>query len=194
MQKNLLLFGSIILSLVLITGCNQETSTNKQRNTNSASENTTTTTGESNSTNQEAVNEAIKAAEEYKNKEYKVEASEDILSEDAILLRNEELKPFFTDSFYTKAVDTRYTILPLTIADKQKLSLKPENLKFSLVDDKNDIIELEYNVDLVLTDQGDKESKRVPLEGILTLEDVNGAWLVQGDRYDSAAFKKLTNE
>lgn len=198
MRRMLLLFGTIALSLVLVTGCTQDspTNTNEAQNTNAASENTGTGHGEShsNSTDQEAVNEAVRTAEEYKNKEYRVEAAGDLLSEDAIQSRNEELKPFFTESFYTKAVDARYTILPLTAADKQQLSLKPENLRFSLVEDKQDIIELRYNVDLVLMDQGDKESKRVPAEGILTLENVNGEWLIQGDRFDSAAYNKLTNE
>jgi outer membrane murein-binding lipoprotein Lpp len=193
-MRNKLLFGSIVLSLALFTGCSQDNLNNEKQNTNSASENTVTNNGEGNSINKEAVEEAIKAAQEYKNIEYTVENSEDVLSEDAVQSRNEELKPFLTESFYTNAVDTRYTTLLLTITDKQKLSIKPENLKFNLVDDKNDIIELRYNVDLVLIDQGDKESKRVPLEGILTLKNVNDNWLVQGDRYDSAAFNKLTKE
>lgn len=193
-MRNKLLLGSVVLSLALFTGCSQDNLNNEKQNTNSASENTVTNNGESTSINKEAVKEAIKAAQEYKNIEYTVENSEDVLSEDAVQSRNEELKPFLTESFYTNAVDTRYTTLPLTIADKQKLSIKPENLIFNLVDDKNDIIELRYNVDLVLIDQGDKESKRVPLEGILTLKNVNDNWLVQGDRYDSAAFNKLTKE
>lgn len=46
-------------------------------------------------------------------------------------------------------------------------------------------------MDLVLLDKDDKESKRVPLEGILTLFDVDGKWLVQGDRFDTVALMNL---
>lgn len=42
-----------------------------------------------------------------------------------------------------------------------------------------------------MLDKDDKESKRVPLEGILTMFDVDGQWLVQGDRFDSEALMKL---
>lgn len=144
--------------------------------------------------NGQIVDEAIKAAETYKITEYNVKASQDILSDESIQKRNEELKPFFTEEFVKKAVDTRYTLLPLQVANKQQLSLKPENLKFSLSDQKKDIVELKYTVDLVLLDQEGNESNRVSLEGILTLFDVNGQWLVQGDRYDSNSFNKLINQ
>lgn len=39
-----------------------------------------------------------------------------------------------------------------------------------------------------------KERKRVPLEGGLILVNVNGQWLVQGDRLDAPAFEKLIVE
>ncbi|UQZ34878.1 hypothetical protein C2I18_15860 [Paenibacillus sp. PK3_47] len=194
MSKKLLLVGSIALSLVFINGCSQETPANEPPHINSAAGNAVTANPDSSSTNQEAVNKAIEAAEAYKNKEYTVEAAGDVLSDEAIQTRNEELKPFFTDDFYAKAVDTRYTALPLTAVHEHKLSLQPDNLVFTLVNDKKEIIELRYNADLVLTDQEDKESSRVPVEGILTLKEVNGAWLIQGDRFDSAAFNQLINK
>ncbi|MRN55434.1 hypothetical protein [Paenibacillus monticola] len=157
----------IILSFVLITGCSQAAS------------------------NTAEVDDAVKAAENYKNVEYDIKASADILSETSIQQRNEEMKPFFTESFYEKAVNYRYTTLPLEASQKQKLSLKPENLQFKLEEQKKDIVELNYTVDLVLLDQEGKESQRIPMEGILTLFEVNGEWLVQGDRFDNPAFKKL---
>lgn len=163
MRKFTALLSLMVLSLALIMGCSSKT------------------------------DGAVKAAEKYKNVEYTVKASEDLLSEESILARNEEMKPFFTDYFSEKAVSSRYTGLPLKVAYKHKVSLKPDNLKFSLSDQKEDIVELKYTVDLVLLDEEDKESKRVPLEGILTLFDVEGQWLVQGDRFDNAAFSELIN-
>lgn len=139
----------------------------------------------------QAVNEAIQAAEVYKTAEYNVQADGDILSAESVQQRNEELQPFFTEHFAQKAVDTRYTILPLQVADSQQLSVKPDNLHFSLSGQKKDNIELTYTLDLVLLDQEGQESDRVPLQGILTLFYVDEQWLVQGDRFDSAAFNKL---
>lgn len=167
MRKFLGLLSTVILSFVLMTGCSQAASDTAK------------------------VDDAVKAAEYYKNVEYDIKASEDILSETSIQQRNEEMKPFFTESFYEKAVNSRYTTLPLEASHKQKLSLKPENLQFKLEEQKKDIVELNYSVDLVLLDQAGKESQRIPMEGILTLFDVNGQWLVQGDRFDNPAFRKL---
>ncbi|WP_410514939.1 hypothetical protein PaeBR_11415 [Paenibacillus sp. BR2-3] len=171
MRKCPWLFGIIFLSLALITGCN-ETASNDDKAT-------------------AEVDNAVKAAEKYINVEYDIKASEDILSDESVQKRNEEMKPFFTEYFFKKAADTRYTLLPLQIAHKQKLSLKPENLHFNVEKQKKGIIELEYTLDLLLLDQEGKENKRIPMEGILTLFDVKGQWLVQGDRYDEPAFEKL---
>ncbi|WP_313640314.1 hypothetical protein [Paenibacillus sp.] len=161
MRKSPLILCMILLSLTLIMGCSSE------------------------------VDDATKAAEKYKNVEYTIKASEDLMSVESILARNEEMKPYFTEYFSEKAIATRITTIPLTIADKQKLSLKPENLKFTLSEQKKDIIELDYIVDLVLLDKDDKESKRVPLEGIMTMFNVDGQWLVQGDRFDTESLMKL---
>jgi hypothetical protein len=161
MRKSLWLLITTLLSLALIMGCSSN------------------------------VDDAMKAAEKYKKFEYTVKVSEDLLSNESAEQRNKELKPFFTEYFYEKAVSSRYTTIPLQVAYKQKLSLQPENLIFSLSEQKKDIIELKYTVDLVLLDKEEKESDRVPLEGILTLFDVDGQWLIQGDRFDKDAFKKL---
>lgn len=165
MRKISWLLSALVLSLVFMTGCNSNTS---------------------------KVDAAIKAADKYKHLEYEVNYSEDILHEDSVIQRNDEMKPLLTENFYQKAVDTRVTILPLQVAHKQQASLKPENLQFSTHNDqKKDIVELKYTVDLVLLDQEGQEKQRVPMEGILTLFDVDGHWLIQGDRLDSVAFRDL---
>ncbi|AHV98877.1 hypothetical protein [Paenibacillus sabinae] len=166
MRKIWSLLSATFLSLLILAGCNSSPN----------------------------VDRAVQAAEKYKQAEYEVKASEDILSETSIRQRNEQMKPFFTDDYYKKAVDTRYTLLPLQAAHKQNLSLKPENLKFNPEERKQDTVELNYTLDLVLSDREGKERKRVPLEGALTLVNVNGQWLVQGDRFDAPAFEKLIVE
>lgn len=161
MRKSPLILSMILLSLTLIMGCSSE------------------------------VDDATKAAEKYKNVEYTIKVSDDLFSEESILARNEEMKPYFTEYYTEKAIGSRITTIPFQIANKQKLSLKPDNLKFTLSEQKKNIVELKYTCDLVLLDKEDKESKRVPLEGILTMFDVDGQWLVQGDRFDSEALMKL---
>lgn len=106
MRKSPLILSMILLSLALIIGCSSE------------------------------VDDATKAAEKYKNVEYTVKASEDLMSDESILARNEEMKPYFTEYFTEKAIASRITTIPIKIADKQKLSLKPENLKFNLSEQK----------------------------------------------------------
>lgn len=135
--------------------------------------------------------EAIQAAEIYKNKEYTVEASHDLMSVESITKRNEELKPLLTEAFYEKAVSTRLTGLALNAADVQQASLRPEKLKFTVSDKKDHWIDLKYTADLVLVDQSDKEVKRVPLEGMITMFQVDGKWLVQGERYGYEALLSL---
>ncbi|GGF67897.1 hypothetical protein GCM10010912_11130 [Paenibacillus albidus] len=172
-----------LLSLLLVTACSSSVSTSDSQNIAPASEN--------NTLNEQSINAAIKAAEAYKNKEYNVIACEDILSTESLQTRNEEMTLFFTEYFKKKAVDTGYTALPLKIANKQQLSLKPESLQFSVMDHRDTIVDLRYKVELILFGPDGKEQNRVPLEGVLTLFDVNGQWLLQGDRFDSAAFHKL---
>ncbi|MBT2292572.1 hypothetical protein J7E73_26240 [Paenibacillus albidus] len=200
MRKFLSMLCISFLSLLLVTACSSSGSTNdshriapaSENTANTSTVNTTATASPNNDTlNEQTVNAALKAAEAYKNKEYNVIASEDILSTESLQTRNEEMTPFFTEYFKEKAVDTRYTALPLQIANKQQLSLKPENLQFSVMDHRDTIVDLRYKVDLVLIGPDGKEQNRVPLEGVLTLFDVNGQWLLQGDRFDSAAFQKL---
>ncbi|MEK5446667.1 hypothetical protein [Paenibacillus sp. FSL R7-0331] len=64
------------------------------------------------------------AAKDYKELEYEVKLTEDILSEESIEARNETMKGFYTEYFSKQAVDLRITVLPLQAAKKQQASLK----------------------------------------------------------------------
>lgn len=214
MRKWTWALGSIVLSLALLSGCSSASSGNNNHPENAApaSENAAPATETVSPAAESAapatdsaapakevitsaeLDAALKIATDYKNTEYTVKASEDVMSIESIRQRNEVMKPYFTDDFYQKAVSTRYTALPLQVVQKQKLSIQPDHLTFTLSDgQKQDIAELKYTVDLVLLDLEGQEQQRVPLEGILTLFKVEGQWLVQGDRFDNAAFSKLIN-
>lgn len=179
------------LTVAAISGCN---STSEQPNRLSASPtNLSSSEPPQNALDQISVRNAIDAATKYKNVEYNVPSYDESLSEESIKKRNDEMKNYLTENFYKKAVDTRYTLLPLQAADKNHVSMKPENLNFIVKDQKNNSVDISYTVDLVLLDLSNKETNRVPIEGILTLSNIKGKWLVQGDRFDSAAFNKLIN-
>lgn len=209
MQKHSWLLSTLFLSLVLFTGCSSSASSNAPEPSPPASEiaapasestsppaESAAPAPESSTSPQDSTTEtaAVQAATEYKNSEYTVKDYADVLSEESIEQRNDAMRSYLTEDFYQKAVSTRYTALPLQVVQKQQMSVKPENLKFTLTDGtKKDIVELKYNVDLVMLDQKGKENKRVPMEGILTMFNVDGQWLVQGDRFDNAAFNKLIN-
>ncbi|OKP81870.1 hypothetical protein A3842_10550 [Paenibacillus sp. P3E] len=209
MQKHLWLLSTLFLSLALFTGCSSSASSNAPEPSPPASEiaapssestsppaESAAPAPESSTSPQDSTAEtaAVQAATEYKNSEYTVKDYADVLSEESIEQRNDAMRSYLTEDFYQKAINNRYTALPLMVVQKQQMSVKPENLKFTLTDGtKKDIIELKYNVDLVLLNQKGKENKRVPMEGILTMFNVDGQWLVQGDRFDNAAFNKLIN-
>lgn len=143
---------------------------------------------------EEMVQEAIQAAEAYKTKEYSVTASEDMLSDDSILARTEEMKPYFTEHFSEKALRTRYTVVPFHAAHIRNTSLHPENLSFSISGREENMIDLIYEVDLVLGDDVSSDSERVPMQGTLTLSYEEGKWLVQEDHFDSVAFNDLISK
>ncbi|QWU17182.1 hypothetical protein KP014_08460 [Paenibacillus sophorae] len=185
------MLGTIFLALALITGCNQSASNTGLESAAPANE----SSNPSNEVKAAAeVNDAVKAAEAYKKVEYEIKASEDILSAESVHKRNEAIKPYLTEHFYEKASSTRYTILPLKVADKQKVSLKPVDLQCDLREKKENIILLNYKLNLLFLDQEGKETKRIPIDGILTLFNVDGHWLIQGDTFDVNTFKDFIVE
>ncbi|AIQ53422.1 hypothetical protein [Paenibacillus sp. FSL R7-0331] len=189
---SVILIGTALL-LTFMSGCqqNNKASESSQSVATSSSNSNTPTESQKPDLDEKEINDATLAAKDYKELEYEVKLTEDILSEESIEARNETMKGFYTEYFSKQAVDLRITVLPLQAAKKQQASLKPENLVFNLVGQKPDVVELRYNVDLVLLDQDRKEKERVPLEGVLTLFKENEKWLIQGDRFDSPAFQKL---
>ncbi|SDM29962.1 hypothetical protein SAMN05428961_11324 [Paenibacillus sp. OK060] len=185
MRKLSWIIGLTLLSTILVTGCTQD---------NTSNEIETQTPNESSQTaEKEQVNEeVIKVAETYKTKEYTIndvpENPEEIFVE-----RNKELIPFFAENLEEKPVNASNIALALRAAITQQASLKPENMKFTVYQELEDYVDLDYTMDLVLKKQ-DGKNETVPLEGRLTLINKNGEWLIQADDFDKAAFAKLTQE
>lgn len=176
-----------ILGVMLLAGCKESAAPSSAKPV-AGSE---TAASESSIFNEQTVQEAIQAAEAYKIKEYSVTASEDLLSDDSILARMDEMKPYFTEHFSEKAMKTRYTLVPFHAAHIQHTSLHPDNLSFSVSGREENMIDLIYEVDLVLGDDVSSNSERVPMQGTLTLSYEEGKWLVQEDHFDSVAFNTL---
>lgn len=174
-----------ILAVMLLAGCKDAT-TPSSRDPVAGNEAAPESTF-----SEEMVQEAIRAAEAYKTKEYSVTASEDMLSDESIFARTEEMKPYFTEHFSEKAIKTRYTVVPYHAAHIQHTSLHPENLSFSVSGREENMIDLIYEVDLVLGDDVSSDNERVPMQGTLTLSYEEGKWLVQEDHFDSVAFNDL---
>lgn len=182
-----------MLAVMLLAGCKDVTGPSSSEL--AAGSKTTASGSTSGSTfNEQMVQDAIQAAEAYKTKEYSVTASKDLLSDDSILARMEEMKPYFTEHFSEKAVRTRYTIVPFHAAHIQHTSLHPDNLSFSISGREENMIDLIYEVDLVLGDDVSSDSERVPMQGTLTLSYEEGKWLVQEDHFDSVAFNDLISK
>lgn len=195
MRKFSVIFISTTLLLTFISGCQQGNiaSESAQNAASSSPQRNAPAESQEPTLDQHAINDATAVAKEYKESEYEVKLTEDMLSDESVKTRNETMKGFYTEYFSKQAIDLRITLLPLQAAKKQQASLKSDNLVFSLAGQKPNVVELKYKVDLVLLDQEENEKERVPLEGVLTLFKENEKWLIQGDRFDSPAFQKLIN-
>ncbi|GAB1154962.1 hypothetical protein YWY31_09870 [Paenibacillus illinoisensis] len=135
--------------------------------------------------------EATIAAGVFKTKEYTIgEVPESPLPEDAVLERYAEMEPYYAERYADKPVNYSYVLLALKAAEIQQASLQPENMKFTVYQELENYVDLDYTMDLVL-DQQKGNLERVPLEGRLSLVKKDGKWLIQADDFDSKAFLKL---
>lgn len=184
MKKSFLFCASAILSISLLTGCNGtgNRSTIDPPASPAAEAQATATNGAN--AGAPAVKDALAFAEVYKLKEYTVAYSENLLDEEVLQKRIEEMNGFFTERFAQHAENIRYTGLPLAVSYTQKASLIPEKPIFKVSADKGSILELDYSVELILHHET-KPNETVSVKGLLTLSSENDSWLVQGDRFDS---------
>lgn len=165
-KKLLSIIGLTLLVAILVTGCSGAAISNEYE-------------------------KAMKAAETYKLKEYTInEIPENPLTEKAIIQRIEEMEPFFADSFEEKPVNMSSILLALEATKTQQATLKPENMNFTVYQEEENYVDLDYTMDL-LVEKKSGDSERASLEGRLTLVNKDGKWLIQADRIDLPAFLKL---
>ncbi|MGD0030848.1 hypothetical protein SLT67_05755 [Paenibacillus illinoisensis] len=181
MKRHSWLFGLMLLSIIIMmTGCFQTEATNETEQS-VPNKNTTMT----------PTQEATIAAEVFKTKEYTIdEVPESPLPEDVVLERYAEMEPYYAERYADKPVNYSYALLALNAAQIQQASLQPENMKFTVYQELENYVDLDYTMDLVL-DQQNGNLERVPLEGRLSLIKKDGNWLIQADDFDNKAFLKL---
>ncbi|GAA0388746.1 hypothetical protein [Paenibacillus motobuensis] len=127
-----------------------------------------------------AVEEATELAKAYKLAEYEVDYVEDLESGEAYQNILEKIKPYLTDQYFERKVRDRSLLV--IISNKQKVSLRPDNLQFDFRNQQEDIVSLNYKVDIIMFNADNKEQDRIPIEGQITVKRVNEQWLIQGDR------------
>ena len=178
MKRHSWLFVFMLLSIILMmTGCLQTEADTEQPVPNEIA--------------MTPIQEATIAAEVFKTKEYTIgEVPVSPLPEDAILKRYAEMEPYYAERYADKPVNYSYVLLALKAAEIQQASLQPENMKFTVYQELEDYVDLDYTMDLVL-DQQKGNLERVPLEGRLSLVKKDDKWLIQADDFDSKAFLKL---
>ncbi|WP_028592432.1 hypothetical protein [Paenibacillus massiliensis] len=189
------ILGLTLLSAALVAGCSQDSSS-KPSTPQTTAENpgTEAETPANNSNIENSIEEAIKAAEAYKLKEYTIsEVPETPLAEEILSKRNEEMEPFFAQSFQEKPVHLSHVSLVLRVAESQQALTRPENMEFEVSQEAENYVDLDYTMDFLL-EKENGDSERIPLKGVLTLVNKNEKWLVQADNFDKLAFKDLVPE
>lgn len=134
----------------------------------------------------------VKIAENYKHTEFTIT---DISTPEAIDKQLEKVESFLTEQFSNEQYENRNITLPIEVAQKKALELKPENPDFNMIPVKNrGVVTFEYSIDLSLINTSNNEKTILPLKGELTLERVNGVWLVQRDEYNIDELKEIIKE
>ncbi|WJH29590.1 hypothetical protein N6H13_02025 [Paenibacillus sp. CC-CFT742] len=141
MKRHSWLFVFMLLSIILMmTGCLQTEANTEQPVPNEIA--------------MTPIQEATIAAEVFKTKEYTIgEVPESPLPEDAILERYAEMEPYYAERYADKPVNYSYVLLALKAAEIQQASLQPENMKFTVYQELEDYVDLDYTMDLVLDPQ-----------------------------------------
>ena len=136
--------------------------------------------------------EAQKAAEAYKTKEFTVDhIPSSPLSLEEMTQRNEDMKHYFAHTYEEKPDNARKTTMPLLASEIHQATLTPENIKFEVYQELNgDYMDLDYTMDIVMKKKSG-ENQTVPMEGRLSLVLKDQKWLIQADTFDVKAYEVL---
>lgn len=189
MKKLLWILGLPLLIAVFASGCSETTHSNESESkTPLESSETQTPITKSNT---QTIEESIKAAEIYMMKEFTInDVPESPLNDLVVEQRNKEMEPLFAESFTEKPANTSIVVMPLRAAEAHQATVKPENVKFSVYQELENYVDLDYTMDIVL-EKRNGDNERVPLKGRLSLVNKNDKWLIQADTFDTEAYKKL---
>jgi hypothetical protein len=134
----------------------------------------------------------LTTADQYKKAEFTVDEydEEHTMTREALEAKGEILKPFLTSRYYVAKMADRNIALPLQVANKESVTLHPEDMSFSVKENRGDSLLITYTLNLILTDKNGQEARHIPLEGDITFLQENNQWLIQDDTYN---IKELQN-
>ncbi|MBU5355090.1 hypothetical protein KQI74_22660 [Paenibacillus barcinonensis] len=135
---------------------------------------------------------AIKVARDYKTTEFNLDVI-DASSPERIEKQLESTELYLTEDYYFKQYNTKNISLPLQVAEKEQAVLSTKDLQFNVNNKNNDDenIILNYSFILLLNNKESRQNKKINVEGLLTLKEINGKWLIQNDEYNIDELKKL---
>ncbi|MGC5775476.1 hypothetical protein [Paenibacillus pabuli] len=205
MRKYSGLAAAMVLSFILIAGCSNSTAdegttTEPSVNTTSGQEGSSGNGGGRVSEGTTEVSQASESdekamlitANQYKKAEFTGDEydEEHTMTREAVEAKGDILKPFLTSKYYVAKMADRNIALPLQVANKESVTLHPEDMNFSVKENRGDSLLITYTLNLILTDKNGKEARSIPLEGDITFLQENNQWLIQDDTYN---IKELQN-
>jgi len=97
----------------------------------------------------------LTTADQYKKAEFTVDEydEEHTMTREALEAKGEILKPFLTSRYYVAKMADRNIALPLQVANKESVTLHPEDMSFSVKENRGDSLLITYTLNLILTDK-----------------------------------------
>ncbi|MFS0873187.1 hypothetical protein [Paenibacillus xylanilyticus] len=138
-------------------------------------------------------NAAIKAARGYKTTEFNLDVL-DASSPERIEKQMQSTESYLTEEYYYEQYDSKNISLPLQIAEKEKALLSTKDLKFNVKNNNGKRIIINYSFKLSIQNKETSENKHIDIEGLLTLEESKGNWLIQKDDYNIDELKMLLSD
>lgn len=135
-------------------------------------------------------NSAIKTARGYKTKEFNIDLL-NASSPEGIEKQMQSTESYLSEEYYLKQYDSKNIALPLQIAKKEQASLSTKDLKLKVKKNNGENITLDYRLRLQLEYKEAHKVDKIDIKGVLTLEEINGTWLIKNDEYNIKDLKNL---
>ncbi|WP_405154859.1 hypothetical protein [Paenibacillus sp. FSL K6-0108] len=208
MRRYSWLAGAMVLAFILITGCSNSTAdegttepgvnipSGQEDSSGNGGGSTTEGTTEVPPASESDEKAMLTTADLYKKAEFTVDKydEEHTMTREALEAKGEILKPFLTSKYFVAKMADRNIALPLQVANKESVTLHPEDMNFSVKENRGDSLLITYTLNLILTDKNGKETRNIPLEGDITFLQENNQWLIQDDTYNIKELQNLVYE